>query len=163
MRHFGPEYWDKYGVYRAPLGFNLTLVVLLRAYILWVIAAVTRQPELDLMSLFYSHKQHFFIALGIASIALIPAVVFSLRRPTASTKLAPLWRNMRWPLILCAVVDLAWLIWQAQQSHYQFSGYIAGQMLLVSWVLLYLVKSRYLRYFFNDWPDPEVTGSSKSQ
>ena len=31
MKHYGPEYWDKYGVYRTPLAFYMRMVVLLRA------------------------------------------------------------------------------------------------------------------------------------
>lgn len=154
VTRYGPEYWDKYGVYRTPIAFNLALVVLLRPLLIWGFSALARRPDLDLMSLFFESKFHFFVASGIACIALIPTVVFSLRRPTSSPKLAVVWRYMRLPLILTAVLDLAWLILQAGKTHYSFSPYIAVQIVLVSWVLLYLIKSRYLSCFFGDWPFP---------
>ena len=56
MSRYGPEYWDKYGSYRTPLAFHLSILVLLRAYFIWVIAALSRRPELDLMSLFFKSK-----------------------------------------------------------------------------------------------------------
>ncbi|MCO7188341.1 MULTISPECIES: DUF2919 family protein [unclassified Pseudoalteromonas] len=152
---YGPEYWDKYGVYRTPVGFNLTLLVLLRPLFLWLVSALTWRPDLDLMSLFFHSKQHFFVAVMIASLALIPTVLFSLRRPTSSPKLARYWRHMRWPLLIAACLDLVWLGMQIVQAHYQFSFYLAIQAVLVCWVILYLLKSRYLTCFFGDWPEPE--------
>lgn len=151
MSRYGPEYWDKYGSYRTPIAFNLSLLVLLRGYFIWVIAALSRRPELDLMSLFFKNKNDFFIAIAIGSIAIIPTILFCLRRPrdshSASDKLAKIWRHMRWPLIVCAVVDLTWLSIQAAHSHYRFSSFLAVQMMIVLWVLWYLVKSRYLTVF----------------
>ena len=38
--------------------------------------------------------------------------------------------------------------------------FLALQMVVVLWVLLYLAKSRYLTVFFNDWPDPEIQDNS---
>ncbi len=155
IKQYGPEYWDKYGVYRAPIAFNLSLLVLLRPFLIWVLVAVSRQPELDLMSIFYHSKHDFFIAMGIASGALISAVVYSFRRPSSSPKIATLWRFMRYPMVLTACLDLGWLLWKAQLSYYQFSGFIAVQLVMVAWVILYLLKSQYLAYFFNDWPEHE--------
>ena len=158
MNRYGPEYWDKHGAYRTPLAFHLTLLVLLRSYFIWIIAALSRRPDLDIMSLFFKAKSDFFTAIAIAAIALLPAVIFCLRRPQenaiSAKRLASIWRFMRWPLILCAITDLSWLTHQAAHSHYQFSLFLASQMVLVLWVLLYLLKSRYLSVFFNDWPDP---------
>ncbi|WP_404340499.1 DUF2919 domain-containing protein [Pseudoalteromonas mariniglutinosa] len=158
MTRYGPEYWDKYGAYRTPIAFHLSLIVLLRSYLIWLVAALSRRPELDIMSLFFKSKEDFFIAISIAALALMPTVLFCVRRPQENIKsaqrLAVIWRFMRWPLLLCAVVDIAWLIYQAAHSHYQFSFLLACQIVLVLWVLLYLVSSRYLSVFFNDWPDP---------
>ncbi|MCK8128853.1 DUF2919 domain-containing protein [Pseudoalteromonas sp. 2CM39R] len=158
MNRYGPEYWDKHGAYRTPVAFHLTLLVLLRSYFIWIMAALSRRPDLDIMSLFFKSKSDFFTAIAIAAIALLPAVIFCLRRPQenaeSAKRLASIWRFMRWPLILCAITDLSWLIYQAAHSHYQFSFFLACQMVLVLWVLLYLLKSRYLSVFFNDWPDP---------
>ncbi|MGX1111959.1 hypothetical protein ACSSVW_001348 [Pseudoalteromonas sp. MBR-15] len=160
MMRYGPEYWDKHGAYRTPIAFHLTLLVLLRSYFIWLMAALSRRPDLDIMSLFFSSKSEFFMAIGIAAIALLPAVVFCFRRPQENPETAKwwatVWRFMRWPLIVCAVIDLGWLTYQAAHSYYQFSFFLACQMVLVLWVLLYLVKSRYLSVFFNDWPDPIV-------
>ncbi|MCF7498815.1 MULTISPECIES: DUF2919 domain-containing protein [unclassified Pseudoalteromonas] len=157
---YGPEYWDKYGAYRTPIAFHLSLLVLLRSYFIWIMAALSRRPDLDIMSLFFSSKSDFFFSIGIAAIALLPAVIFCLRRPQdnpdSAKRLASIWRFMRWPLILCAIIDLGWLTYQAAHSHYQFSLFLACQMVIVLWVLLYLLKSRYLSVFFNDWPDPII-------
>ncbi|MBB1335035.1 DUF2919 domain-containing protein [Pseudoalteromonas sp. SR44-5] len=167
MKRYGPEYWDKYGTYRTPIAFHLSLLVLLRAYFIWIIAALSRRPELDLMSLVFRSKADFFSALAIGAIAIIPAVIFCLRRPQKSADsaawLARVWRFMRWPLLACAAIDLSWLIIQAAHSYYQFSMFLALQMVTVLWVLLYLAKSRYLTVFFNDWPDPETDEKSASK
>ena len=70
---------------------------------------------------------------------------------------------MRWPLILCAVIDLIWLSIQAAHSHYLFSLSLAIQMVIVLWVLWYLAKSRYLTVFFNDWPEPTEKASEEKK
>jgi hypothetical protein len=161
---YGPEFWDKYGTYRTPFAFHLSLLVLLRAYFIWVIAALSRRPELDIMSLAFRSKEDFFSALAIGALAILPAAVFCFRRPQknilSAARLARIWRFMRWPLLFCAVVDLTWLVVQAAHSYYQFSMFLALQMVVVLWVLLYLAKSRYLTVFFNDWPDPEIQDNS---
>ena len=154
MNKFGPEYWDKHGLYKAPIGFILTLMVLMRGYLIWILAAISRRPELDIMTLFYRDKQHFFVALAIASIALPTVILYFLRRPDAKPVLGPVWRFMKWPVVLCAIVDLSWLIWLASQSHFAYSHFIAIQAMLLLWVILYLINSRYLSVFFNDWPEP---------
>ena len=110
MNRYGPEYWDKHGAYRTPVAFHLTLLVLLRSYFIWIMAALSRRPDLDIMSLFFKSKSDFFTAIAIAAIALLPAVIFCLRRPQENAegakRLASIWRFMRWPLILCAITDL---------------------------------------------------------
>ncbi|WP_440055238.1 DUF2919 domain-containing protein [Pseudoalteromonas sp. T1lg65] len=156
QQRYGPEYWDKYGVYRTPIAFNFALLVLLRPFFLWLVSALTWRPDLDLMSLFFNTKSDFFISSAIATIAVVPAVIFSMRRPTSSPKLAKVWRFMRLPLIISASLDLVWLIVQASKFHYHFSAYIAVQAVLVIWTLLYLMRSRYLSHFFADWPEPEA-------
>jgi len=164
---YGPEYWDKYGTYRTPIAFHLSLLVLLRAYFIWIIAALSRRPELDIMSLVFRSKYDFFSALAIGALAIIPAVIFCFRRPqknnVASARLSNIWRFMRWPLLACAALDLGWLVIQAAHSYYQFSMFLALQMVVVLWVLLYLAKSRYLTVFFNDWPDPITDTDKKAE
>ncbi len=166
MSRYGPEYWDKYGSYRTPIAFHLSLLVLLRAYFIWVIAALSRRPELDLMSLFFKSKNDFFIAISIGAIAIVPTFLFCLRRPRdshqQSARLAMVWRYMRWPLLVCAITDLSWLTIQAAHSHYRFSLFLAVQMVIVFWVMWYLTKSRYLQVFFNDWPEPTEKADDKN-
>lgn len=165
MSRYGPEYWDKYGSYRTPFAFHLSILVLLRAYFIWVIAALSRRPELDLMSLFFRSKNDFFIAIAIGAVAIVPTILFCLRRPRdshqATQRLARIWRYMRWPLIACALIDLSWLSIQAAHSHYRFSLFLAVQMVIVLWVLWYLAKSRYLSVFFSDWPEPTEKATDK--
>ncbi|MFY8272764.1 DUF2919 domain-containing protein [Pseudoalteromonas sp. SSDWG2] len=162
MKVYGPEYWDKHGAYRTPIGFTLALIVLLRPYLIWVFAAISRRPELDLVALVYAQKSDFFIALGIAAVAILPATVYSFRRPGAKPLFKAMWPVMRWPLIICALLDLGWLILQASQQHYKFSFYIAIQAVGVAWVLLFLLRSRYLKVFFADWPD-ELESKTQSK
>lgn len=167
MSRYGPEYWDKYGSYRTPIAFHLSVLVLLRAYFIWIVAGLSRRPELDLMSIFFKSKNDFFIAIAIGAIAIVPIILFCLRRPRESHKsserLAKIWRYMRWPLILCAVIDLTWLSIQAAHSYYHFSLFLAIQMVVVLWVLWYLVKSRYLTVFFNDWPEPTEKAAAEKR
>ena len=167
MSRYGPEYWDKYGSYRTPIAFHLSVLVLLRAYFIWIVAGLSRRPELDLMSIFFKSKNDFFIAIAIGCIAIVPIILFCLRRPRESHKsserLAKIWRYMRWPLILCAVIDLTWLSIQAAHSYYHFSLFLAIQMVVVLWVLWYLAKSRYLTVFFNDWPEPTEKAAAEKR
>ena len=105
--------------------------------------------------------------LPIGAIAIVPIILFCLRRPRESHKsserLAKIWRYMRWPLILCAVIDLTWLSIQAAHSYYHFSLFLAIQMVVVLWVLWYLAKSRYLTVFFNDWPEPTEKAAAEKR
>lgn len=158
-QRFGPEYWDKHGCYRTPLGFILTLIILLRSYVIWLLAAISRKPELDLVSLMYQKKHDFFLALGIGAIALLPTLIYFLRRPQYQhTGLKKLWRVSRYLLLLAVLVDGGYMLLQAADHYYRFSFYLAIQLVLVAWCGLYLLTSRYLSVYFNDWPSNPSSG-----
>ncbi len=156
---YGPEYWDKHGLYRAPLAFSLTLLVLLRTYLIWLVVAVSRRPELDLMGLFYANKQQFFVLLATALPALLVTIVFMLRKPDNHHRGMArwLWRHSRWLLMLSVCLDMAALVITSSIGVFHFHAMVAVQGVLLLWVAMYLLKSRYLSVFFNDWPsDPNA-------
>ncbi len=163
MKKFGPQYWDKYGNYRSPIGLNLSFIILLRAYVIWIFAAISRRPDLDLMSIFYQDKRDFFTALVIGSLALLPVIIYFLRRPDSRLDLGFIWRFMRWPMILACILDLSWLVKQAAAQYFVFSSTIAIQFVLVAWVLIYLIKSKYLTVFFNEWPMANNSETKKTE
>lgn len=157
MQQFGPEYWDKNGLYRAPLGFKLCLVFILKPYILWLFAAASRREDLNLMAIFYPNKNDFFIALALGVLAIVLLVCYLLRKPNAAQWPKAIWRYGRAILLVSLVVDLAWLIWQAKQSYFAFSTTLAVPIVFACWALLYVVKSRYLRAYFAEWPELDKT------
>ena len=161
MTRFGPEYWDKNGYFRAPIGFVLVLLLLLRPYILWLFAAASRREDLNLMAIFYPQKQQFFVALAIAGLSIIVTFCYLFRRPNAMQWPKYMWRYARWLLLANVVVDLTWSLLQAKSQYYSFSIGLAVQLVLLSWAGLYLLKSRYLSVYFNEWPEPETKVEGK--
>jgi predicted ferric reductase len=155
MIRFGPEYWDKNGLYRAPVGFILVLVLLLRPYILWLLTVATRREDLNFIAIFYPLKQQFFVALSIAVISLVISLCYILRRPNASQWPKYIWRYARWLLLINVMLDLAWSVIQIQNQYFSFSTGLATQLMLLCWAALYLIKSRYLSVYFAEWPELE--------
>ena len=45
-------------------------------------------------------------------------------------------------------IGFTWIMLQAAQQYYQFSLHLALQGVMVAWVILYLLRSRYLKVFF---------------
>ena len=155
MSRFGPEYWDKNGYFRAPIGFMLVLLLLLRPYILWLFAAASRREDLNLMAIFYPQKQQFFVALALAGLSFVITICYLLRRPNAPQWPKHIWRYGRWILLINVSADLTWTLLQAKSQYYSFSLGLAAQLVLLSWAGLYLLKSRYLSVYFKEWPEPE--------
>lgn len=153
MQQFGPEHWDKNGLYRAPIGFKLSLVFILKPYILWLFAAASRREDLNLMAIFYPNKNDFFIALALGCLAILLTLCYFLRKPNAVQWPKHVWRHGKGILLVSLVVDLVWLFWQAKQSYFAFSPTLAVPIVLAGWAILYVAKSRYLMVYFNEWPE----------
>ena len=92
LRRYTLAHFDKHGYLKAPKGFYLLLLVLLRAYLIWILSVANRSDTTALITLFYPEKHNFFIALGTGAGALLIAVMYSLRREKTPNWLQPVWK-----------------------------------------------------------------------
>ncbi len=149
-RHYSPDAYDNHGVLRLPFSFWLVTLLLARAWVLLIIAGVSRQQGATLLALFYPHP--LFLALSL--VTGIPAVLAGLL--TGYRQRWPrLWQ--RWRAVLCLSLLLS----------IGLQGWLTGQddtdLLLwrVLWAWFCLLACGYLLFNprLKDCFDPTLNGA----
>ena len=149
MRRLYPiSQYDNEGDLKPPIWFYASLIFLARTWVIWVMSATIRPDGSKIMALFYPLKTHFF--LGMASGALA-VVLFLIAHRKQNKWLAPIWHHGRWLLLLTVLLDFGLLVNAIMDQHFSYSWPSALQLVLVSWILLYTLKSRRLADSFNNY------------
>ena len=132
---FLPSDYDQQGRLRLPLLFWLTLLLQARTWVLFAIAAASRQEGDALLALFYPDTDSFWLGL-LPGIPAVLTFCLSGRRQ----QFPRLWRAMR-PLLLAAQALL--LLWQP-------ALWLAGEPLSATGMLLVIVDAFALWWLLTD-------------
>ena len=65
FKKYTPDDFDKHGYFKPPVGFYLLLVLLMRAYIIWIVSVANRKDGTVLIESLYPNKFDFFIGLAV--------------------------------------------------------------------------------------------------
>ena len=145
------KHYDEAGRVKPPAGFWLLLLLLCRAYLVFIAALSYRQDSAYLLALFYPLHSYFYWSVALSVPALVVFVVCGFRDK--------LWqRGIYWfalllrPLLVCAIVaDVVLHLVLARQQYWQFSWLIALTLLLNFRLLLYLFSSKHVALMLRDW------------
>jgi hypothetical protein len=81
----------------------------------------------------------------------LAVVLFLIAHRKQNKWLAPIWHHGRWLLLLTVLLDFGLLVNAIMDQHFSYSWPSALQLVLVSWILLYTLKSRRLADSFNNY------------
>lgn len=153
FRRYTPDNFDPQGYLKAPKGFYLLLVMLLRPYIIWVLSVANRQESTLLVESFYPLKSDFFIGLATGAGALLVFALSSLRRKDAHVWLPRCWGYSGRLLWVSLLADISLTLYMVKSHHFAFENEQAVVFLGLFFSVLYLFKSRHLNDFLQDWPE----------
>jgi hypothetical protein len=100
---FSPTAYDSHGRLKLPVLFWCVLLLQARTWVLFVMAAASRQQGDTLLTLFYPDHDNFWLGL-LPGVPAVLAFAISGRRE----HLPRLWRLMRWLLVLAQLILLFW-------------------------------------------------------
>ena len=152
FKKYTPDDYDKHGYLKPPVGLNLLLLLLMRAYVVWVLSVANRADGTALIASLYPNKYDFFIGLGVGLGALVVMVLLSLRRERAPRFAAKIWTKGKWFLWGSWCLDVLLTCYVIKQHKFAFEPQMALVMVALFFAGWYLYKSERLTDVFNNWP-----------
>lgn len=145
--------FDLDGKIQVPVGFNLAILYLLRAYVFWAISLTYSEDRSFILSLFYPDHSLFFISLLIGLPAMVTFFFFSMKKQITKNWYKAIWKHLRILLLGVFFLDLLLqLLSIVNRSIYihpmQIVQFIAGVYLCWYWL-----KSKRIKRFFTHWLD----------
>lgn len=142
-----PDYFDKHGNAKANFLFWLMCIYLARAWIVFVFAALSREQGETLLSLFYPDKDALYMGFAIG----FPVVVMMLLAGNVHCYprfFERIWMRGKAVLIFAFCADLI-----IQMDHliivdWRFHWSRATMLLIALWMVIYLFKSKRIRFLF---------------
>ncbi|MRS14752.1 DUF2919 family protein [Enterobacteriaceae bacterium RIT691] len=134
--------YDPHGRLKLPFLFWCVLLLQARTWVLFVMAAASRQQGDTLLTLFYPDHDNFWLGL-LPGIPAVIAFLISGRRD----KLPRCWALIRWGLIVAQLILLLWqpLLWLQGD---ELSGPGVTLVVLDAFALCWLLTNRRLRACF---------------
>ncbi|WP_375321044.1 DUF2919 domain-containing protein [Aliivibrio logei] len=146
--HYSFDAYDEHGWLKPPIWLWLGWVILIRSVVVFVMAGASREQGTDLLALFYPNHTHLYTSLYLS----LPIVFFmwlsSFKKPTRPFMLT-LWKQGRWLTIIMVLIDLAMLIESVVVSRGEFQLGSAVIILLLSWFLIFLLRSKRVKICFS--------------
>ncbi|MCE2593306.1 DUF2919 domain-containing protein [Motilimonas cestriensis] len=159
MRHLYPiSQYDNNGDLKPPIWFYASLFFLARTWVIWIMSATIRPDGSKIMALFYPIKVHFFMGMASGALAV---VLFLIASRKENKWIAPLWHKGRALLLFAVLIDFGLLLNAIVDQHFSYSWASALQLVLVSWILLYTLKSQRLADCFNNYQIGKKTANKK--
>lgn len=115
------------------------MAYLVKGYVIWIVSLSFRQEPAALLNIFYPDRSEFYQALLIGLPAVFCVVVFSLRRINMPVFVVWLWHRIRWLLIVAAVLQLGFSLWQGNISVHNIMHFNAYYGVIVDFCLISLV------------------------
>lgn len=141
------EAYDKHGFLKPPIWLWLGWFFLARAWVVFVMAGASRNQGSDLLTMFYPDHDRFYLGLLLGLPIILLMWLFGIRKK--NNQIAEhVWRYGRLFTILVVLIDLVMVVEQIIVSRGQFHWVNAIVLLLLSWLLLFLYKSRRVKDCF---------------
>lgn len=142
---------DDKGHIKPPYFLYIVLVFLARGWCVFIASLTQFNDRSGLVRLFYPHKQDFILALfaGVGAVLLYGLVIAERKRQWQW--LIPWFKRGKAILWLLLLIDAAMLIQRLIHDDFLFKISYALDALFLFWISIYVLKSKRLHYYFNDW------------
>ena len=104
---YSVEDFDKFDCLKLSKYFYLTLLFVLRGYLVWLMSVTNMRDRVGLMQWLYPEKNLFFLSLFSGTIGLLVLFMISLRRPKTYRWVPMVWPYCRALLLVALGFDFA--------------------------------------------------------
>ena len=118
-----PADFDKYDCVKISPLIYLALILVLKAYIVWLLTVTNMQDRLSIIQFFYPDKSVFFVNLASGVIGLLALLVLTMRRPEAPVWVQRIWPKFRLLIVIAMLFDVSvniFAVWFWGIGHYQW-------------------------------------------
>ena len=143
------EQYDKHGYLKAPIWLWLGWAFLARAWVVFVVAGVSRTSGADILAWVYPSTARLYLGLLSGLPGLVLMWLIGLRdpqRPIINT----LAGSGRWITLLTLLLQSAQAGSHSYLQHGSFHWANALTLLILLWLVLYLLRSRRVKDCFSD-------------
>lgn len=135
------EHYDKHGFLKAPIWLWLGWFFLAKAWVVFVVAGVSRESGGKLLELIYPIRETLYIGLAMGFPSILMMWLIGFRHPDRP------WVNRvmcyaRGTTLLLALCHFALVVYQIVLSGHQFSWAHSISAVILIWFILFLVQSK---------------------
>ncbi len=145
------HYYDAEGRIKPNRLMYLSLLFLIRGYLVFIASLSYRQDPSLILSLFYPDKGYFYFSLLLGLPALLIMGMVFWRHKLVEGRARVVFRPVRYMLLFSLAIDGVFHLLMAHQGHWQFSWVIALTLLLDMLFAAYWYRSRTLKLMLKDW------------
>ncbi|QYJ80074.1 DUF2919 domain-containing protein [Shewanella acanthi] len=143
---------DDKGHIKPPIFLYAILAFLARGWCIFVASLTQASDRSELVRLFYPEKSDFIMSLAAGAGAVVLYFMVLAERRRAPSWVRPMFTQLRLGLGLLLIVDAA-LLWQRlYHGQFLFHWSLALDALVLFWSCMYILQSKRLSYYLNDWP-----------
>jgi len=147
IKIFPLQFYTQSGDLKPPTYFYYGLLFLARTWALLIISVASRETGNKLLAIFYPDKMHFYFGLASGLIAIILFLI-SGRDHDKHPFICKIWQQGYPFLLLSVIFDLGLQLYYLYLDRFQYSIEASVQIVLVSWLLLFCLKSKHLKASF---------------
>ncbi|GIU28027.1 DUF2919 domain-containing protein [Shewanella colwelliana] len=148
---------DDNGYFKPPIMLYIMLAFIARGWCVFIASLTQASDRAGLVALIYPQKSDFLLALAAGAGALLLYGLVIAERKRKLVWLIPLFNQFRWLLVVLLLVDGGLLLQRLVHNYFLFNWSFGLDALFLFWSLLYIAKSKHLRYYLNDWRTESVT------
>ncbi len=150
---YSVEDFDNFDCLKLSKGLYLTLLFILRGYIIWIMSITNMRDKVAIIQWFYPEPSSFYLSLLSGVLGLYIVLIISLRRPDAAHWVKVSWRNCRLLLISALCFDLLvnWLgyfYWQLASLPWLFS-----ETLIALSLVYFVLRSKRFNLNLQEFPE----------
>ena len=151
--NFLPKDFDNFDCLKLAPGIYLILLLVLRAYIIWLMSVTNMRDHVGIIQWIYPQTSLFYLNLVSGIIGLFVGLILSLRRPDAANWVRFCWQKCKMLLIVALAFDLligvlGFFIW-----HLQSLSWLMVHCLLVISAVGYILRSKRFTINIAEFPE----------
>jgi hypothetical protein len=123
------------------------LVFLARTWVLFIISAASRSSGSSILAIFYPDRHYFYLGLISGSLAL-GLFILAGRNHDKYRWISQIWQFGYYLLLINIVCDMVLQLHVLHIQHFQYSLSASIQLVSISWIALYTLKSQHLKMCF---------------
>lgn len=150
---FLPKDFDNFDCLKLAPGIYLILLLILRAYIVWIMSVTNMRDHVGIIQWIYPQTALFYLNLLSGALGLFVVLVLSLRRPEAAPWVRNIWPKCHLLLMAALIFDImittvGYFVWQLQSLSWIFTQ---GGIMLSAFV--YIMRSKRFAINLKEFPE----------